>query len=364
MSQPFVWVRCDDIRRIAAISAIADRLAEDGDAVRFGVTIKGGAGEYPPHPKGRETPNFLKQFQPLATIIIGGVIDSQVVAACAEAQVPIITVDARPDTLREMTGGWFRAGAKPVLSDIEAAFTADARLVETLQKLGVSPDKTFNIGPLEQPVRMLPHDETARAAAAERLRNRPVWFARAATLSDVDVLAQAHGHASRLSHRLLLCVSPAMPVDGPELEKAFKDKGFLTHLRSRDQALDETVQVYITDFDGEDGLWLRLAPITYVCGTFTRGAAHDPFESAALGSVVLHGGQTQPFTVRFQRLHDAKASLLLTEPSQLGAAVTSILPPDKTAELALAGWSVTSSGAEISSRIAAIIQDRLDQVGG
>ncbi len=360
--EPVIWIRCDDSSRLPAIADIADRLNQDGDAVRFVITTRNDPKL--PHPKGsRAVRVFLTTQRPMLVILVGGVIDTQILFACEATQTPVIAVESRPDTLREMTGGWFRASARPALYGVSAAFATDARSADTLRKLGVPSDQVFAIGPFEKGGRILPHNDAERHEIAEKLRNRPVWLARAATLADVETLAVAHRHATRRSHRLLLVIIPERPIFGEDFAKAFKDMGYHVGRRSAGDEADETVQVYIADLDGEDGLWLRLAPICLAVGTMTRGAAHDPFEAAALGSVMVHGLRTQPFEDRFRRLLRAGASLGTAEPAKLGHAIEQLLSADRAAEMAVAGWEVTSSGAEISNKLVEMIQDRIDTVG-
>ncbi|MEY1557766.1 3-deoxy-D-manno-octulosonic acid transferase [Yoonia sp. R2331] len=359
---PVVWIRCEDSSRLPAIDDLTRRLNHDGDAVRIVTTQRNDPAMS--HPKGgRALRVFLATHRPVLVILVGGVIDTQILSACDATQTPVIAVESRPDTLREMTGGWFRASARPALSGVASAFASDARAADTLRKLGVPSGQVHAIGPLEQAARILPHSDAERHEIAQFLRNRPVWLVRAAQLSDAEVLAVAHRHASRKSHRLLLVVIPERPIFGADFANTFSDMGYFVGLRSRGDEPDEASQIYIADLDGEDGLWLRLAPICFAVGTLTRGAAHDPFEAAALGSVVIHGMKTDPYAERFRRLLRAGASLGIADPAKLGLTVEQLLSADRAAEMAVAGWEVTSSGAEISNRLIGLIQDRLDTVG-
>ncbi len=360
--EAIVWVRCDDSTRLPAIDDIAHRINQDGDPIRFVITQRNDP--VMPHPKGgRALRVFLATHRPMLVILVGGVIDAQILTACEATQTPVITVESRPDTLREMTGGWFRASARPALSGIATSFATDARAADTLRKLGVPADQVFAIGPLEQGARILPHIDAERHEIAQQLRNRPVWLVRAAAIQDAETLAVAHRHATRKSHRLLLVIIPERPIFGEDFAKAFNEMGHQTGLRSRGDDPDESSQVYVADLDGEDGLWLRLAPICFAVGTLSRGANHDPFEAAALGSVVVHGLKTEPYEERFRRLVRAGASLAISEPTKLGPTIEQLLSADRAAEMAVAGWEVTSSGAEISNRLVSLIQDRHDTMG-
>ncbi len=360
--EALVWVRCEDPTRLPAIADLGERVNQDGDPVRFIITQRNDPTM--PHPKGgRALRIFLATHRPIMVILVGGVIDAQILAACEAVKTPVITVEARPDTLREMTGGWFRAGARPALFGITASFATDARAADTLRKLGVPEDQVFAVGPLEKGGRILPHNEAERHEISQTLGNRPVWLARAARLEDVETIAVAHRHATRKSHRLMLIIVPERPIFGEDFAESFRNMGYYAGLRSAGDEPDETSQVYIADLDGEDGLWLRLAPICYAVGTLDRGATHDPFEAAALGSVIVHGLKTDPFEDRFRRLLRAGASLGISEATKLGQSIEQLLSADRAAEMAVAGWEVTSSGAEISNRLVGLIQHQLDHMG-
>ena len=47
----------------------------------------------------------------------------------------------------------------------------------------------------------------------------------------------------------------------------------------------------------------------------------------------------------------------------LGRAVEALLSADRVAAMAMAGWDVTSRGAEATDRIVTLIRNRLDEAG-
>ncbi|NNE86632.1 MAG: 3-deoxy-manno-octulosonate cytidylyltransferase, partial [Silicimonas sp.] len=120
-------------------------------------------------------------------------------------------------------------------------------------------------------------------------------------------------------------------------------------------------QVLIADVPDEMGLWYRLAPTTFVGGTFDpSGPTSDPFDPAALGSAVLHGPETSATPARFERLAHANASLLVKDAAELGIAIKSLLAPDKAATLAQAGWATTTESAPVIERMVELMDMHLD----
>jgi 3-deoxy-D-manno-octulosonic-acid transferase len=208
----------------------------------------------------------------------------------------------------------------------------------------------------------LPCNETERSELAKAIGTRPVWLAAAAQADEWDDLCIAQKIASRTAHRLLSIIVPANPDDAATMADQMCALGFQTALRSEQYDPSDVTQIYIVDTDEELGLWYRIAPITYMGGTVYGGPCRDPFEATALGSAVVYGPHVVPFQRRATRLNEAGASRLIRTGAELGPAIESLLSVDKTAELAHNAWDVTSRGANVTNRIAAFIQLRLEEL--
>jgi 3-deoxy-D-manno-octulosonic-acid transferase len=80
-------------------------------------------------------------------------------------------------------------------------------------------------------------------------------------------------------------------------------------------------KVYIADTLGELGLFYRLAPVSFVGGSFAPIGGHNPLEPARLGSAILHG----PHQFNFQEVSDALASAGGAEEVEDAAALASAI---------------------------------------
>lgn len=361
---PIVWVRCENDARLPPVLDIADQLNADGDAVQFLATVRQSTADFAAHPySSRAVERFLTRYRPIVVICVGGAINSTVLLACEKRGTPVIMIEAQLDNSHEIRGGWFRARLRPALGSLAAGFAVDDLQADALRRLGAPYDRVYVLGKLEISPKILPCLEADRHDIAAELSNRPVWFARAVATDEIDAVLTAHRHAARRSHRLLLCLRPEDQEECQSVLDQIIKAGLVATLRSKSPLPDEACQVMIIDNAEEDGLWLRVAQTTFAGGTLNGGARHDPFESAALGSVVVHGMCTAPYKERFRRLLRARASIGVFESARLGPAIETLLSPDRAAQMAVAGWDTTSSGAEIANRIVAMIQDRLDQKG-
>ncbi len=110
------------------------------------------------------------------------------------------------------------------------------------------------------------------------------------------------------------------------------------------------------------GLWYRLAPTSFIGGSFLEGAqTTDPFDAAALGSAVLHGPHLSDSAPRFHRLTQMGGCLKVSDAGSLGEAIQSLLAPDKAAALAQAGWAVTTESAAVVERLVEVMDIALEQ---
>ncbi|MCB5199078.1 hypothetical protein LGQ03_07480 [Loktanella sp. TSTF-M6] len=356
---PCVWCRCGSPAIATMADTLRSRLADDGDTVRFVLTGDGSI----PHPQGkREARAHIDRTRPVALIWMGGTVDLGTLQAAADAQLPVIMVNMNGASIAPLTGFWTRGRTRAVLGRTQLVLAVDKAAERAFVAAGVDRKKVKTDIRLEEPVSVLPYTETDRRSIADALNNRPVWCATRVTMNMVAGLIAAHRHATRRSHRLLLVAEAADPGAGAALARAFGDQRLLTEQSSVAQIPQEAAQVHIADSDGDLGLWLRLASVTFAGGTFDRSDAQDPFAIATLGSGLIHGPMTEPFAARYARLDAAQATRKIDQWTELGPAVEDLLAADRVARLVAAGWDVTSQGAEAADLIVGLIRDAVDGV--
>ena len=217
-------------------------------------------------------------------------------------------------------------------------------------------------GPLKDSVHAPPCNEAECDALVGILGGRPVWLAANVALGEIDKIEAAQRRAFRAAHRMLLILVPEDLEATPEIRERMEKAGWQTTLRSEGGEPEDDVQVYIADTEGEMGLWYRLAPTSFMGGTFVGDVlASDPFDPAALGSAVLHGPLTGDVAPRFRRLAEAGGAIEVAGGDELGEAVQSLLAPDKAAALAQAGWSVTTESAGVVERLDEVMDLALEE---
>jgi 3-deoxy-D-manno-octulosonic-acid transferase len=79
-----------------------------------------------------------------------------------------------------------------------------------------------------------------------------------------------------------------------------------------------------------------------------------------MGSAILHGPYVSHFKAAYDTLSTGKAARKVRDGYALGEEVERLLSPDQAALMAQAAWDVASSGAEVTDRVADLVQDFLD----
>ncbi len=244
-----------------------------------------------------------------------------------------------------------------LLSALDRIILRDAESQAGLHALGVPPARTEVGGTLSEPPEPLHCSEAERASIAAITRTRPVWLAAAVPPVELRVVLDAHAHAARHAHRMLLILAPEAGEPADALAADLEDQGWITGQRTIEGEPEDDMQIFLADDPGDYGLWFRIAPVTYMGGTLsgTGTAPRSPLDPAALGSAILHGPETAAFAGDYARLEAARAARAVTDAPSLGEAVSDLMAPDRAAMLAHNAWAVTSGGAGAAEAVAQAI---------
>lgn len=306
---------------------------------------------------------FLAHWHPDIALWTGGALQPALLDRTAEMGVPMALVDAMEARLTRPAWRWFPDLPRALLRQFDFVMARDEASARFLRRMGV-PESVISVtGPLLEGTVSLPHNETDRTDLAAVLLGRPVWLAAMIRPQEVETILTAHREISRFSHRTLLVVVPDTPEDTAPFTRALEDAGMRFIAWSDGAFPDETTQVILADTHGEMGLWYRLAPITFMGSSLVSGAhGCDPNEPAAHGSAILYGPNIRRYLTSYSRFAEAGAARIVRDAETLAAAVKRLIPPDQSAAMAHAAWEVASRSAELTDRIADLLNDRLDRL--
>jgi len=289
------------------------------------------------------------------------------VALTAEAAargVPQLLIEARFAAWGRAPGPWGRAVLRASLASVTTVLAPDPASAALMRRFGVGSERISVVGGLREPVAPLPCTEAERAALAEQLHSRPVWFAVAVPEAEEAALLEAHDMALMRAHRLLLVLMPEAAGRAEAIAAAVEARGQHVARRAQEQEPEDDVQVLIVEDEAELGLWYRLAPVTWMGGTYGgAGSVRSPLEPAALGSAIVHGPATGQHAADYARLSEAGACRVAMTPVALAEVVADLIAPDRVAALAHAAWAVISTDAGVAEQVAGRVLAALDAAG-
>ena len=374
-----VWIHISNPEEIAPVQELIRYLATDKDGISFLVTTPDNLSvnvrfqdccDQPcihlpaPADTPQQTAVFLEHWHPEISVWAGAVLRPALVVDAHKRGIPLYMVDARSPASVDGRKRWNKGIIGALLELFTHILAGKGVVARALIQQGADVNSIEVCGLLEEGATTLFCDDRDRDEMAAFLAVRPVWLAANTNKGEDTLVASAHRAATRLSHRLLLILTPDDPSRGDAVARTLTDDGWLVAQRSLDQDPEEHVQIFIADTDDEMGLWLRLAPVCFMGNSLVKGGTGcSPFEASALGSAILHGPNVDSYKTGYARLDAAGAAREVRDAAHLATNVQDLLAPDKAAAMAHAGWEISTSGAEAADRAVELIHTALDQLG-
>ena len=315
--------------------------------------------QYIPVDTPKAVEKFLDRWRPSLAIWTESEFWPNLISFTAARDIPMILINARISEKSYRRWRFFKKSLKNLIEKFNYSLIQDEKTVKYFSKIGISSNNFELTGTLKEGSAALPHSEIEQVEISKQILNRPVWLAASTHEGEEKLIAAAHRHASKASQGLLLIIVPRHPERGLEIASILAKENFKICLRSKKDKISSDTQIYIADTLGELGLWYRVAPVSFVGGSFVPIGGHNPFEPAALGSAILHGPYVENFKEIYNRLNVAGAAVKIEEASELGVKLIETLSPENAAKLAQSAWEVSSNGAEITDRAIKLIYENL-----
>ncbi|MGR3803342.1 3-deoxy-D-manno-octulosonic acid transferase [Marinibacterium profundimaris] len=302
---------------------------------------------------------FLEYWRPAVGLWTGGPLMPNLLFTARSAGVPLILADIDESGLGREGLPWMPDPERAALRMFRRVFALDITTFSRLQRIGI-PTRDLQVAPRLQDSLAPPScAEEDLTETGETLAGRPVWFAAGLCASEAVGVLSAHRQAVRLSHRLLLVITPADGFDPAALQALLGGAGLRHAEWEPGDPIDEFVQVLVAREADSLALWFRLAPLSIMGGTL--GAEEEPgihpFIPAALGSAVLHGSHTGAHAPAYERLAQAGGTQLVRGSTHLSEVALRLIQPEESARMALAGWDVVTEGAWLIDRLSDLVLD-------
>lgn len=268
---------------------------------------------------------FLDYWRPSLGVFVESELWPNLLVEADRRGVRLALVSAR--VTEKSADGWKRAPgmARRLLSTFDLILPQDPASADRLSTMGGRIDGQVNLKLSGEP---LPHDAAAFSRLSAAIGDLPVVVV--ASTHEAEELALARA-LSGLVQPICLILVPRHPERGPAIGADLAAAGFAVSLRSLGQAPGADGAVHIADTLGELGLFLRLADVVVMGGSFAPAlglepvGGHNPLEPARLGKPTISGPDASNWRSVAALLVEAGGLTVVQTPSDLPAVIAPLL---------------------------------------
>ena len=274
---------------------------------------------------------FLTKWKPVVGVFVESELWPNLILESHRRGVKLVLASAR--ITEKTVAGWqrFPGAARQVLSAFDVILPQDGVSADRLESLGARIDGHVN---LKLAGEAPPHDGAAFTKLSAAIGDRPVVVA--ASTHDGEEIAIVRA-LDKLTDRLCLILIPRHPERSAAIAAALTRDGYRFALRSQGRQPDNETDLYVADTLGEMGLFLRLADVVVMGGSFSAAlekpavGGHNPLEPARLGKPAVTGPDMTNWAAVTEALVEAGGLQIVGAPWDLPAALTPLLADDKAA---------------------------------
>ncbi len=219
---------------------------------------------------------FLDHWRPGLAVFVESELWPNLILEAKGRGVRLALLSARMTAASANRWGRWPRSARALLTAFDLILPQDADTERRLYELGGTTGGRLNLKLIGEP---LPFDPTELDRLRQGLTGRRVVLAASTHPGEEPLIANA---VRKAAPDAVLILAPRHPDRGPEIADMLG-----ASLRSRGEAL---TTVHVADTLGEMGLFMRLADVVVMGGSFVPGiGGHNPMEPARLGRPILTG---------------------------------------------------------------------------
>lgn len=345
---PLVWIHGVSVGEALSILPLAERIRKDRPDVTVLVTTgtltsaqvlttrlpPGVIHQFAPVDAPGAVAAFLDHWRPDIGVFVESELWPNLLTAARRRGVPLALVSARiTDRTAE---GWRKAPrmARALMAGFTHVWPQDQDSADRLTALGARVDGQVNLKLSGEP---LPYDQGEFARLSALIDDRPVVVAASTHEHEEMAIVGALDH---LADRLFLIVAPRHPERGDAVAEGLTRDGYRFARRSQGQAICDKTDIYLADTLGELGLFLRLADVVVMGGSFAPAlgggsvGGHNPLEPARLAKPIVAGPDASNWQSVTRMLKQAGGLVSVLSPAELPAVVGPMLAdPDAARDM-------------------------------
>ena len=300
------------------------------------------------------TTRFVKYWHPDVALWFESEFWPAMLSSIRRKNIPLILINGRISNKTFKRWQQFDFISKELLSCFTLCLGQSEEDAYRLRVLGAR--ESLCLGNLKYAGLPLPIDQKAKTEMQQQIGSRPVWLA-SSTHDDEEIrIAKVHKRLAEKIPGLLTIISPRHPQRGEEINRKISELGLTAALRSNEQPVTETTDIYIADTIGEMGLWYDLANIVFIGGSLIPHGGQNFIEPSRVRDAVIVGPYMHNFTDAINRAKKADAVMQISDTAELEELVLQLM---QQKELLEAKRSLAYNWANSEARVLDGIMDKV-----
>ena len=286
-SGPLIWLHGASVGEAQALLPLIDRLVQGGQATVLLTTgtvtsarllkdrlPKGAFHQFVPVDHPQWVKSFLDHWQPQLALWSESDFWPNLLEQTHRRGIPMVLLQGRvsPSSYRQ----WLRFPRfiGRILGHFDLCLAQTPADAQRLTTLGAR--KVVYAGNLKLAVPPLPAADEQVARLIRQIDGRPTWIAASTHPGEEAICARVHQALKSKHPRLLTIIIPRHPPRAPDIALGIAQMGLTVAMRSLDQTIEDTLDVYIADTIGEMGLFFRAAPIVFMGKSLCAEGGQNP----------------------------------------------------------------------------------------
>ncbi len=269
------------------------------------------------------TTRFIKHWQPNVALWFESELWPAMLSSIKRKNIPLILINGRISNKSFKRWQQFDFICKELLSCFTFCLGQSEEDAYRLQVLGAP--NSICLGNLKYAGLPLPIDEKKRDEITKQIGKRTFWLA-SSTHNDEELrIAKVHKRLKEKFPDLLTLIAPRHPQRGAEIKEAIEKIGLKASLRSENEKITGTTDIYIANTIGEMGIWYDIAKLVFIGGSLIPHGGQNFIEPSRVRDAVVVGPHMHNFTDAMNRAKKADAIIQVTDTEELQDVVAQLL---------------------------------------
>lgn len=379
--RPVLWVHAVSVGETLAAVPLVKALQQRHSKYRILVTtmtptgsdrVRAALGDsvahfYAPYDLPGAVRRFLRRAQPRLLIVMETELWPNIVAACADRDIPVLLANARLSEKSARGYARLRGLTRTMLTRLATVAAQAQADGQRFRQLGLPDERLLITGNIKFDLDI--SDELEQRANRLRKewqggRSRPVWLAASTHAGEDEIILAAHRDLLERFPNLLLVLVPRHPERFESVFELCRREKVSVARRSQ-QSLPDGCQVLLGDTMGELLVFYGACDIAFVGGSLVASGGHSLIEPAAWRKPVLAGTHLFNFAEVSNQLQAADALLLCQDAGEIASAVGRLLEnPVAMRQRGERAWQVAESNRGALQRLLGVVDSLIEHRTG